>query len=68
MAVLTAWAEGVEAPGAGRLAVPLETLATTYAHMWLNRLCRADNRLHEYVIYALRARVHEACAAVSGAR
>lgn len=45
---------------AGRLTVSLEELAGAHVHMWLNRLCRSDNRFHEYVIYALLARVLEA--------
>ncbi len=42
---------------AGRLDLPLDTLATSYVHMWLNRLCRSQNRFQEYVTYALLARV-----------
>jgi len=45
---------------AGRLALPIEQLAASHVHMWLNRLCRSENRLHEYLTYALLARVHEA--------
>jgi hypothetical protein len=46
--------------GAGRLTESLEALAETHVHMWLNRLCRSENRFHEYVTYALLARVLEA--------
>jgi len=42
---------------AGRLNVPLPNLAESYVHMWLNRLCRSENRVQEYVTYALLARV-----------
>ncbi len=42
---------------AGRLGLPLDALATSYVHMWLNRLCRSQNTFQEYVTYALLARV-----------
>ena len=45
---------------AGKLALSIEQLAVSHVHMWLNRLCRSENRLQEYVTYALLARVHEA--------
>jgi thiopeptide-type bacteriocin biosynthesis protein len=45
---------------AGRLDLPLDALATSYVHMWLNRLCRSQNTFQEYVAYALLARVLEA--------
>jgi thiopeptide-type bacteriocin biosynthesis protein len=43
-----------------RLTMPVEELAVAFVHMWLNRLHRSENRLHEYVTYALLTRVHEA--------
>ena len=42
---------------ADRLDLPLDALATSYVHMWLNRLCRSQNAFQEYVTYALLARV-----------
>lgn len=48
---------------AGRLGLPIESLSVSYVHMWLNRLCRSENRLQEYVTYALLDRLHEARAA-----
>lgn len=45
---------------AGRLDLPLDALATSYVHMWLNRLCRSQNTFHEYVTYALLVRVLQA--------
>ena len=53
---------------AGRLDLPLDALATSYVHMWLNRLCRSQNMLQEYVTYALLARVLEARLAKQRAR
>ena len=53
-------AELVSLRGAGRLALPIDDLASSFAHMWLNRLCRSQNRFQEYVIYALLARLYEA--------
>ncbi|MEA2169579.1 MAG: lantibiotic biosynthesis protein [Solirubrobacteraceae bacterium] len=50
-------AELIALSEAGRLTVGLDALADAFVHMWLNRLCRSDNRLHEYVIYALLTRV-----------
>jgi thiopeptide-type bacteriocin biosynthesis protein len=35
-------------------------LAESYVHMWLDRLHRSENRFHEYVTYALLARVLQA--------
>jgi thiopeptide-type bacteriocin biosynthesis protein len=52
----------------GRLEVPLPALATAFVHMWLNRLCRSENRLHEYVSYAMLARVLTARTARAAAR
>ena len=52
----------------GRLDLPLDALATSYVHMWLNRLCRSQNMLQEYVTYALLARVLEARLAKQRAR
>jgi thiopeptide-type bacteriocin biosynthesis protein len=42
---------------AGGLGLPLDALAASYVHMWLNRLCRSQNTFQEYVTYALLARV-----------
>jgi hypothetical protein len=39
---------------------PLADLAVPLVHMWLNRLHRSENRFHEYVTYALLARLHDA--------
>ena len=36
---------------AGRLTVPLASLAASYLHMFNNRLLRSDNRAHEMVLY-----------------
>jgi thiopeptide-type bacteriocin biosynthesis protein len=44
---------------ARRLTTPTEELAIAFVHMWLNRLHRSENRLHEYVTYALLTRLHE---------
>ncbi len=48
---------------AGRLTLPVEDMADSFVHMWLNRLMRADNRAHEYAIYDLLARLYAARAA-----
>ena len=48
---------------AGRLGLPIAELAVSLVHMWLNRLCRSESRFHEYVTYALLARLHEVRAA-----
>jgi thiopeptide-type bacteriocin biosynthesis protein len=53
-------AELLTLQASGHLELPLETLASSYVHMWLDRLCRTENRFHEYVIYALLARALEA--------
>jgi lantibiotic biosynthesis protein len=45
-----------------RLIAPMEELAVAFAHMWLNRLHRSENRLHEYLTYALLTRLHEVLA------
>jgi lantibiotic biosynthesis protein len=42
---------------ARRLDRRIDELASSYAHMWLNRLCRSQNTLHECVTYALLAAV-----------
>jgi thiopeptide-type bacteriocin biosynthesis protein len=44
---------------ARRLTASMEDVAIALVHMWLNRLHRSENRLHEYVTYALLARLHE---------
>ena len=49
----------VAALAARRLTASTEELAEAFVHMWLNRLHRSENRLHEYVTYALLARLHE---------
>jgi len=38
----------------------MEDLAESLVHMWLNRLCRSENRFHEYVTYGLLARALQA--------
>jgi thiopeptide-type bacteriocin biosynthesis protein len=48
---------------AGRLTSRVQTLATSFVHMWLNRLCRSESRRQEYVTYALLTRLYEARAA-----
>ena len=48
------------APLARQVPEPVEALAASFVHMWLNRLHRSENRFHEYVTYALLARLHEA--------
>jgi len=48
---------------AGRLGLPIAGIAVSLVHMWLNRLCRSESRFHEYVTYALLARLHEVHAA-----
>jgi thiopeptide-type bacteriocin biosynthesis protein len=48
---------------AGRLDAPLNEIVGSHVHMWLNRLCRSENRFQEYVTYALLARVLQARAA-----
>jgi hypothetical protein len=53
---------------AGRLSPPLDELAASYVHIWLNRLCRSQNTFQEYVTYALLARVLAARAARERAR
>jgi CRP-like cAMP-binding protein len=53
---------------AGRLGLPLDELAASYVHMWLNRLCRSQNTFQEYVTYALLARVLAARSARERAR
>ena len=44
---------------AANLTSPIQELAVSFVHMWLNRLHRSENRVHEYVTYALLARLHE---------
>ena len=41
----------------GLLERTLEDLVQLHVHMWLDRLCRSQNRLHEYVTYGLLDRV-----------
>jgi len=53
---------------ADRLDLPLDALAASYVHMWLNRLCRSQNTFYEYVTYALLARVLKAGLATGLAR
>jgi lantibiotic biosynthesis protein len=61
-------AELVTLRDAGKLALSIEQLAASHVHMWLNRLCRSENRVQEYLTYALLARVHEARLARSRSR
>lgn len=44
----------------GRLHDASAVLAESFVHMWLDRLHRSENRFHEYVTYALLARVLQA--------
>ena len=43
----------------GRLTVPIDRLAASFVHMWLNRISRWDALRSEHVAYAVLARVHE---------
>ena len=43
-----------------RLDLSLEELAAPFVHMWLDRLCRSENRFHEYLTYVLLSRALEA--------
>jgi lantibiotic biosynthesis protein len=61
-------AELADLRAAGSLDLPPDALATTYVHMWLNRLCRSQNRFQEYVTYALLARALRARVAREDAR
>ena len=49
-----------EAGAAGRLTVPLEDLATSLAHMHVNRLLRSSQRAQEMVMYDLLDRLYQA--------
>ncbi len=42
---------------AGRLTAPLESLATSYVHMFNNRLLRSQGRAHEVVLYDFHHRL-----------
>lgn len=53
---------------AGELTVPMEALADSYVHMFLDRLFRSANRQHELVIYDFLARLYESRAASDGSR
>ena len=44
---------------AARLAVSRGSMARSFVHLWLNRLCRSEARRQEYVTYALLARLYE---------
>lgn len=44
---------------AGRLSDPVETLASSFLHMHLNRLLRTHHRRQELVIYSLLTRLYE---------
>jgi lantibiotic biosynthesis protein len=61
-------AELADLRAAGSLDLPPDALATSYVHMWLNRLCRSQNSFQEYVTYALLARVLRARVAREDAR
>jgi thiopeptide-type bacteriocin biosynthesis protein len=52
-----------QAQEAGRLHVPIETLAESYVHMHLNRLFRSEQRAHELVIYDFLSCAYEGRAA-----
>jgi thiopeptide-type bacteriocin biosynthesis protein len=44
---------------AGRLGVPIEELAVSYVHMFVNRLLMSQHRLQELVLYDLLTRLYE---------
>lgn len=49
----------------GRLSLPLQTLALSYAHMHVNRLLPSSQREHELFVYDFLARIYDARAARS---
>jgi hypothetical protein len=42
----------------GTLSVPLDEIAATIAHIWVNRVLRSAHRAQEYVIYDLLDRLY----------
>jgi len=55
LAPLVAQLRALEAEG--KLAAPIESLVTSYMHMFVNRLIRSDARAHELVLYDLLHRL-----------
>jgi thiopeptide-type bacteriocin biosynthesis protein len=53
-----------ELDAAGTLTVPVDELAATFAHLWVNRVLRSAHRAQEYVIYDFLDRLYAAQAAV----
>jgi thiopeptide-type bacteriocin biosynthesis protein len=53
-----------ELDSAGDLSVPIDELAATFAHIWVNRVLRSAHRAQEYVIYDLLDRLYLAQRAV----
>jgi thiopeptide-type bacteriocin biosynthesis protein len=49
-----------EIESAGSLSVPLDELAATLAHVWVNRVLRSAHRAQEYVIYDFLDRLYAA--------
>jgi thiopeptide-type bacteriocin biosynthesis protein len=47
----------------GRLARPIASIASSYAHMYVNRMLRAAQRMQEYVLYDFLSRLYESRAA-----
>jgi hypothetical protein len=47
-----------ELAGEGRLGCRLPVLAESYVHIFLNRLFRSENRVHELVIYDYLAQLY----------
>ena len=52
----------------GKLSVPLPELATSLAHMHVNRMLRSEQRAHELVIYAFLERLYRAQVARAATR
>ena len=48
-----------QASASGQLTRPLEDLASSYAHMHVNRLLRSSQRAHEFVLMDFLARLYE---------
>ena len=48
---------------AGKLSLPLEDLATSFVHMFTNRLIRSQGRVHELVLYDFLYRLNQSRAA-----
>ena len=49
-----------ELESSGALSVPLDELAATFAHVWVNRVLRSAHRAQEYVIYDFLDRLYAA--------